>query len=282
MPKKLYGIIGYPIKHTLSPEMHNAAFKALGIDAEYKPFEVRPENLGEGIKDLVASGVSGFNVTIPHKVSCMKFLNKIDDYANFIGAVNTVNVGIPGTESFLSGYNTDGPGFLCSLKEDLKFEPRDKNIFIIGAGGAARAVFFTLAKAGAKSITVVDKIKDNAIDLAKRYSLLCSTAWVRYDKDWTPYVADSNLLINASPVGMKEADPALIDEKLLYKNLAVFDLVYNRETRLVKTAKVKGLNACNGLGMLLYQGVLAFEIWTGKKAPVTVMKEALVASLQGI
>jgi len=277
---KIYGVIGYPIGHTLSPAMHDAAFKALGIDAVYEPFEVKPEDLQKSIKALVARGICGFNVTVPHKISCMKFLNKIDDYANFIGAVNTVNVGTPGTELFLSGYNTDGPGFLRSLKEDLGFDPKGKRVFIIGAGGAARAVFFTLAKAGAKSITVVDKIQDSAVDLANRYSVLCPTAWVRYEKDWTPFVVDADLLVNASPVGMKKTDPLPINEKLLYKDLAVFDIVYNTQTSLVKVAKENGLKACGGLGMLLYQGVLAFEIWTGKSAPVEVMRDALLESLE--
>lgn len=273
--KKLYGIIGHPIKHTLSPAMHNAAFKALGIDAEYKPFEVKPRDLGKAIKKMVANGVCGLNVTIPHKTACMKFLDKIDSAAWAIGAVNTVKI----TNRKLYGYNTDGLGFLRSLKEDLGIIPKNKTVFIIGAGGAAKAVVWALAENGAKSITIVDKVNEKAVELAKKYSKRYDTRYIKYEDDWQSDVKNSQLLVNASPVGMKDKDLLPIDIKLLHKGLVVYDLVYNRQTELVKTALAKGLTASGGLGMLLYQGVEAFKIWTGKKAPVLIMRKALISAL---
>ena len=275
---KTYGIIGYPVKHSLSPTMHNATFKALGIDAVYESFEVKPQDLEKAIKDLAESGVCGFNVTIPHKTACMKFLDSIDKDAERIGAVNTVDI----KNKKLFGYNTDGPGFLRSLKEDLGFAPEGKNIFIIGAGGAARAVVCALAKIGAGSITIVDKVKEKAIELSGMRSAGCPLNHIDYEESWQPFARQAQLLVNASPVGMKDSDPVPIDTDLLHNGLVVFDLVYNRETDLIKAARKKGLKACAGLGMLLYQGVEAFEIWTGRKAPVEIMRQALTQNRQKV
>lgn len=270
---KLYGIIGYPVKHTLSPAMHNAAFKALKINAAYKAFEVKPKDLRKAIKDLVSAGVCGFNVTIPHKTACMKYLDKIDKAAKATGAVNTVNV----KNGELLGYNTDGPGFLRSLKEDLGVNPEGKNFFVIGAGGAAKAAVASLVAGLAGSVTIVDKITSRAVDLADNRIV----NYIEYKQNWEPFIDEADVLINASPVGMKNSDPAPIDTRLLHKGLSVFDLVYNRETELIKAAKKKGIRVCGGIGMLLYQGVLAFEIWTAKKAPLDVMRKALIRSLRG-
>jgi shikimate dehydrogenase len=276
---KVYGIIGHPIKHTMSPAMHNAAFKALGIDATYVPFEVSAADLKAAIKSLISLGVCGFNVTIPHKAACMEFLDKIDESAQIIGAVNTVNI----KKGKLIGYNTDGRGFLRSLKDDLGITPKEKNFFITGAGGAARAVVSVLVHNGANSVVIVDKIKEKAVELADKYSGSGLVKWLDYKQDWAPYIKKADLLINASPVGMKDSDPSPVNVNLLHRNLSVFDLIYNKHTKLVKAAKAKGINACGGFGMLLYQGVFAFEIWTGKKAPVAIMCNALIAqvSLRG-
>ena len=270
---KIYGIIGHPIEHTLSPAMQNAAFDALGLNSVYLPFEVKPEGLGHAIKGLVSLGISGFNVTVPHKTNCMKFLDKIDAGARAIGAVNTVKI----TGGKLFGYNTDGLGFLRSLREDLKVDPKGKNIFIIGAGGAARAVVWSLVKSGAESIVIVDKLKEKAEELANTCSFAGNVKSIDYEDNWAIYIKDVSILINASPVGMKDTDPSPVDAKLLHKQLAVFDLIYNKHTKLIRSAKLKGLKACGGFGMLLYQGVEAFEIWTGKKAPVLIMRNALIS-----
>jgi len=281
---KIYGIIGHPVEHTLSPAMQNSAFIALGINAVYVPFEVRPGELNSAIKSISSLGICGFNVTVPHKTACMKFLDKIDDSARAIGAVNTVKVvGANGHSPLLVGYNTDGLGFLHSLREDLKFDPKGKNIFIIGAGGAARAIAWALAKSGVKSIMVVDKIKEKAEELANTVSFASDVKSIDCDDNWASCVKDADLLVNASPIGMKDTDPSPIDVKSLHKQLVVFDLIYNKHTKLVKSAKLKGLKACGGFGMLLYQGAEAFQIWTLKKAPVEIMRNALISqfSLRG-
>jgi shikimate dehydrogenase len=272
---KIYGIIGHPIKHTLSPAMHNAAFAAVGIDAAYVPFEVRPQDLKSAVKNLISLGISGFNVTIPHKTSCMELLDKTDESARLIGAVNTINV----KKGKLTGYNTDGRGFLRSLKDDLDITPNGKNVFIVGAGGAARAVVCVLLLNGAASVTIVDRIKEKAVELVNSYPARISVKSIDYKQDWAPHIKNADLLINASPVGMKDSDPSPVNINLLHRDLSVFDLIYNKHTRLVKAAKAKGLRACGGFGMLLYQGVFAFEIWTGKKAPVAIMRNALIAQL---
>jgi len=281
---KVYGIIAHPVEHTLSPAMHNAAFDALGLNAVYVPFEIKPEKLSAAIKGLVALGINGFNVTVPHKTTCMKYLDKIDISARAIGAVNTVKiVGANGRSPLLIGYNTDGLGFLRSLREDLKIDPKGKNIFVIGAGGAARAVVWTLAKNGAKSVVVVDKFKEKAQELANTFSFAGDVQNIDCEDNWSACIKDSDILVNASPIGMKDTDSSPVDVRLLHKRLAIFDLIYNKHTKLVKSAKSKGLKACGGFGMLLYQGVEAFEIWIGQKAPVLVMRNALIAqfSLRG-
>jgi len=259
--------------------MQNAAFDAFGLNAVYVPFEIKPEKLGAALKGLVTLGISGFNVTVPHKTVCMKYLDKIDISARAIGAVNTVKV----AGDKLYGYNTDGLGFLRSLKEDLKTDPKGKNVFVIGAGGAARAIVWALAKSGAKSVVVVDKMKDKAEELANTFSFAGDVQSIDCDDNWSSCIKDSDILINASPVGMKDTDPSPIDVRLLHKRLAVFDLIYNKHTKLIKSAKSKGLKACGGFGMLLYQGVEAFQIWTGQKAPVPIMRNALISqfSLRG-
>lgn len=281
---KIYGIIGHPVEHTLSPAIQNAAFTVLGLNAVYVPFEVRPQDLQKAIKGLLLLGICGFNVTVPHKTDCMKFLDKIDDSARAIGAVNTVKIiGANSRSPLLIGYNTDGLGFLRSLKDDLKIDPKGKNFFIVGAGGAARAVVWSLAKNGAKSIVVVDKIKEKAEELANTCSFAGDVKSIECGDSWASCIKDADILINASPVGMKDIDPSPIDTKLLHKRLGVFDLIYNKHTKLIKSAKLKGLKACGGFGMLLYQGVEAFEIWTGQKAPVQIMRNALISqfSLRG-
>lgn len=269
----IYGIIGHPVEHTLSPGMQNAAFQAQRINAVYVPFEVKPEYLQQAVEGLAKLGIRGFNVTVPHKATCMKFLDEIDGAAEVIGAVNTVKV----LNGEFFGYNTDGLGFLHSLKNDLRITPKDKNVFIIGAGGAARAVVWALSKKKAGPITIVDKANDKAVELANKFSSVCDIKYIEYEGDWTAHIKNSGILINASPVGMKGSDPSPVDLKMLHRRLSVFDLIYNKHTKLIRIARQKGLNACGGFGMLLYQGALAFQIWTGKDAPVAIMRNALIS-----
>lgn len=278
-----YGLIGHPVRHSLSPAMQNAAFRESGIDAEYKLFDIPPEELDEFLSGISGKSISGINVTIPHKVRVKEYLEKhglLDENAIRLGAVNTVKV----TPEGLKGFNTDGPGFYRSLVEDLKFEPENKNIFVLGAGGAAMAAIMYLGNGPAK-IFIYD------IDAAK-----VKQVWKQYSRFYDPEklsiversgfkeaLAASDLLVNATPVGMKESDQSPVDKELLHQGLYVYDLVYNLpETKLVKEATRMKRHAVTGLGMLLRQGAVAFEIWTGKKAPVDVMKRALKTALKGV
>lgn len=271
---QVFGIIGYPVRHSLSPVMHNAAFEYLRINAIYLAFEASPKNLKVALEGIKVLGVLGVNVTIPHKEAVIKYLNWVSREAKLINAVNTiVNKG-----GRLLGYNTDAYGFIKSLKEDLKFLPKGKSIFVVGAGGAARAVVFSLAMAGAKRIILTDKADEKALELACEAELTtgCDCIALKIDsRGIKEMVLNSQLLVNATPIGMKEQDPAVINPLFLHKGLCIFDLVYNRDTKLLKIAKSKGIKSVGGLNMLLYQGAKAFGLWTGKKAPLAIMKKAI-------
>lgn len=279
MAKQIYGLIGYPVKHSLSPAMQNAAFKEAGIDAEYSVYEVTPDEL-ERFLATAHKKFAGFNVTIPHKIRTREYLEKhgsLDTNAKRLGAVNTVKV----VEGSLCGYNTDGPGFYRSLVEDLKFEPENKNIFVLGAGGAARAVIMYLGN-GPKQIFVSDVVEKQLSDLKAHYAKYYDDKKLVTLKpgDMKGVIASCDLLVNTTPVGMKEDDPSPVSEDMLRSGMRVYDLVYNRPvTELVRKANSKKLHAVTGIGMLLYQGAIAFEIWTGKAAPVSVMRRALKEAL---
>jgi len=279
--KLIYGIIGHPVKHSLSPAMQNAAFKALGIDAEYSAWDVEPAALEEFLSSLGRKGISGLNVTIPHKIKAKEYLERngeIDDNAKRLGAINTVKA----DGGKLYGFNTDGPGFYRSLIEDLKFEPEGKEVFVLGAGGAGRAVIMYLGNAP-KKITVWDIDKHRAEGLKEHYAKFydAKRLAVADEEGLKAALKRGGLLVNSTPVGMMETDPSPIDSSLLHPGLSVYDLVYNRPlTRLVKEANSRKCHAVTGLGMLAHQGAIAFEIWTGKKAPVAVMRKALKEALK--
>ncbi|MDP2941250.1 MAG: shikimate dehydrogenase [Candidatus Omnitrophota bacterium] len=271
--RQIYGLIGYPVKHSLSPAMQTAAFKALGIDAEYKLFELEASRLRDFFAAIPENNIYGFNVTVPYKEKVAPFLDKISDQARLIGAVNTVKVS--GAQKL--GFNTDGEGFLRHLREGLQFDPQGKTIALIGAGGAAKAVAVYLAMAQAVQISVYD-IDNNKLS-ALVDNLRSKFPAVKFKAASALSglgIGDCHLLINATPVGMKEEDPCVVNEGFLHPGLLVYDLIYNpKETKLIKMARAAGAKTSNGLGMLLYQGMLSFEIWTGKKAPQEVMQSAL-------
>lgn len=275
---KIYGIFGYPIKHTLSPLMHNAAFESLNLNAAYLPFEVRPEELKRAVESIRALGICGLNITIPHKERIIPFLDELSPEAESIGAVNTIVVG----NRRLTGYNTDGIGFMVALRKDLEISPKGKDIFILGAGGAARAISFVLAKEGVNSIILFDLIKSRTQGLAKDLRKNFPQCLVKaiYSPIDHLTLSNINILINATPVGMNKDDPLVFDPKLLHSKLIVCDLIYNPlETKLLSIAKRKCLKTMNGIGMLLYQGALSFQLWTGRRAPIEVMRKALYSGV---
>lgn len=277
MSKLRYGIVGYPVKHSLSPAMQDAAFKEAGIDAEYLLFDVPPDGLDQFLSGLSAKGISGVNITIPHKIKAKEYLalnGSLDDNAERLGAVNTIKV----TDGSPRGFNTDGPGFYRSLVEELRFEPEGKRIFVLGAGGAASAVVMYLGNSPAR-ISIFDVDREKAAGLRSHYDKYFDPkrlTIVADRKAMKASIDESDLLINATPVGMAESDPSPIDRSSLHTGMYVYDLVYNRPyTALVKEANSMKIHAVTGLGMLLYQGAIAFELWTGMKAPVGVMRRAL-------
>lgn len=271
---KTYGLIGYPVEHSLSPRMHNAAFKALKIDAEYKLFPLKEQDLASFLNNLKENNIYGLNVTVPYKEKVLPFLDKISPEAKLIGAVNTIRV----LDNELEGFNTDGEGFLKHLTEDLKFNPKDKAIAVIGAGGAAKAISVYLAKSSPKRMAIYDIDKDKLSTLVNQLKENFNNLEIQATDSLAGLnIAAVDLLVNATPIGMSETDPCLVDAGLIQKHVLVYDLIYNpKETKLLKSAREAGARTANGLGMLLYQGTLAFGIWTGKPAPVEVMRKGII------
>ncbi|MDI6736060.1 MAG: shikimate dehydrogenase [bacterium] len=276
---KIVGLIGYPIDYTLSPDMHNAAFKELNLNFVYLPFRVKSEDLPLAINGLSALNIVGVNVTIPHKELVMKYLDDLSEEAGMIGAVNTICV----QNGKLRGDNTDGKGFVASLREELKVDPAGKKVFILGAGGAARAIGFSLAKLGVKRMTMTDiempKAERLSADIKHHFHGLWLDTVGLNDRKFEENVLDCDILINATPCGMHQDDPLLINPDWFSSNQVVYDIIYNPgQTHLLKAAKEKGCLTQNGLGMLIHQGALSFELWTGEKAPIEVMRQAIVES----
>ncbi|HSG30746.1 MAG TPA: shikimate dehydrogenase [Thermodesulfobacteriota bacterium] len=275
---KLYGIFGHPVSHSFSPSMHNAAFEHLGLNCVYLAFDILPENLSTAVESIRQLNVQGVNVTIPHKQEIMNYLDDISDAAKYTGAVNTVH----NKNGKLFGHNTDVGGFLKDLEIELGItEFSDVSACLIGAGGAARAVLSGLCMKGIKKIVIANRTISKASDLAQYFSkqfsdTVISSVDLGDEQAVSKHLSESNLLINSSSAGMTGHEELNIALDSLHKNSSVYDLVYNpKETRLVKDARSLGHNACTGLGMLLYQGAESFELWTGKKAPIDIMKQAL-------
>ncbi|MCK9594744.1 MAG: shikimate dehydrogenase [Candidatus Omnitrophica bacterium] len=271
--KQIYGILGYPAKHSLSPLMHNAAFKALNIDAEYRIFEIERNALDAFFADIFKQDIKGFNITVPYKEEAIRYLDYIHPDARMIAAVNTVKV----SGHKLEGFNTDGAGFIKSLHEDLGFDPKGMKIAVLGAGGASKAITFALCGLKPRKIAIynrdLEKARHLILRLAENFKdIELKLAARTEDLD----IEDADLLVNTTSVGMAPGDKLLMEPKYLRKGLLVYDLVYNPAcTKLLETARQKGCRTANGLGMLLYQGMGSLQIWTGKKAPKSIMEEAI-------
>jgi len=266
------GLIGYPLGHSLSPKIHTAALKASGLDGSYSLFPIPPEDK-QGLKDLlvrVRSGeITGLNVTIPHKQNVIELMDELTSTAQAIGAVNTIYM----RENKLIGDNTDAPGFLADLKQSLNSSfVIPHSALVLGAGGSARAVVYALLHDG-WNVTLASRRIEQAQQLSQsfgKYDLQLST----FDFQLSTF----NLIVNTTPLGMTpntETSP-LPEYAVLSKHTFIYDLVYNpRETKLVRDARAQGLSATTGLGMLIEQAALAFEIWTGAKADRDVMQKAV-------
>jgi len=278
---KLLMIIGDPIGHTLSPVMQNAALKDKGLDHEfdYRKSRVKKNELGAYVALLRAGEIYGGNVTIPHKEDIIAYLDKLTKEAELIGAVNTLYV----KDNLVVGHNTDGIGAYDALME-VGFDPKGKKILLLGAGGGARAVAFVLALKGAKEIVVLNRTLERAKFLAKEVHEKTGVKAAAYElTGMEKEIKNADLLINLTSVGMKghAEGESLVDPKLLHKNIAVMDIVYTPyKTKLLKDAENKGCKVIPGIGMLVYQGVEGFKLWTKKKPNVKAMKKALEEELK--
>ncbi|AVB75474.1 Shikimate dehydrogenase [Methanococcus maripaludis] len=272
---KLVGLIGHPIDHSFSPIMHNAAIKDLKINYRYFAFDVSEKNLKDVVTGAKALNFRGFNVTIPHKVNIMKYLDEIDCDAEVIGAVNTVKI----ENGKAIGYNTDGIGVKKALEEKTGILI-NKNILIIGSGGASRAVSFELAKDN--NLTIVNRNIEKAENLSKEISKKLKKENPLNYGGLDINIENFDIIINTTPVGMypnTEVDP-VIPLHNIKKDAVVMDLIYNPlEPVFLKEAKKYGAKTINGIGMLVYQGAVSFEIWTGIKPDIFVMKKSIISKI---
>jgi shikimate dehydrogenase len=283
----LVGVIGWPIAHSLSPVMHNAAFDALGLNWRYLAFPVRPGEVPSAIEGLRALGFRGTNVTVPHKETALGLVDKVSPRVRAFGAVNTVIIGRDGEGTCaLRGENTDVDGFLHALREG-GFEPAGKRVLVVGAGGGARGVVYALCQARAMEVTVLNRTPARAsalvADLARSAGSTSLKAAALIPGALEGHANEADLLVNTTTVGMWPHVEASIwpDDRPLPADLAVCDLVYRPlETKLLRQARSAGAETIDGLGMLVAQGALSFEMWTGQWPPVDVMREACEAVLQ--
>jgi shikimate dehydrogenase len=257
---QLYGVVGNPIGHSLSPAIHNAAFLAGGMNAVYLAFET--EDIQACLKGIKGLGIKGMSVTIPYKTEVMPFLDKVEDQAAAIGAVNT----IVNRDSQLAGYNTDSLGALRALEENTELS--GKRCVMIGAGGAARAIGYVLKDKGVE-LTIANRSVERGISL-------CKTLDCRFVKMEEVVNERGDILINTTPVGMTPNEESCpVPEKVLKKGMVVMDIIYNPlETRLLAMARARGCVVVNGLAMFVYQGAEQFRLWTGREAPIKIMFEA--------
>ncbi|HBT46830.1 MAG TPA: shikimate dehydrogenase [Peptococcaceae bacterium] len=272
---RLVGLLAYPASHSFSPQIHNAAFRALGLDWVYLAFQVEPSRLPAAVEGIRALGFAGANVTIPHKESITAYLDEIHPLARLIGAVNTVVL----REGKLVGYNTDAGGFLRSL-EEAGIDPAGKGALILGAGGAARAVAFALARAGCMALILANRTEARARELARAlgeagYRAVEVVPWE--EGSLAGVVPAVDMIINTTSIGMSpDREGVPFAPEFLRPRQIVCDVVYNPpETRFLEGARRRGCRVLSGLGMLLYQGAEAFALWTGREAPVEVMREVL-------
>ncbi len=276
---RLCGVIGDPIEHTMSPAIHNAAFTRMGLDYIYVPFHVKEEELGKAIEGMRALNIRGLNVTIPHKVNIIPLLDELDPLAKKIGAVNTVT----NDDGVLKGSNTDASGFLRALLE-RGIEPKGKNVVILGAGGASRAISFILAERGAY-LVILNRRLERAEELARWLSQIFGRevrALELVEGNLARVLDGTDILVNATSMGMSpNISQTPLASKLLGPGLIVFDIVYNPiKTRLLREAEEAGAESVSGVDMFVWQGALAFERWIGVKAPLELMRTEVIKALQ--
>ncbi|MNO80299.1 Shikimate dehydrogenase [compost metagenome] len=273
-------VIGDPIAHSKSPVMHNTALAALGMMGEYIPLLVSRQDLGQAISRLKDLGFRGMNVTIPHKVDVMAYVDRLDESAAKIGAVNT----IVNDNGFLTGYNTDGIGYVRSLKDETLVHLRGKSILVLGAGGAARGIVYALAQEDPETIVIANRTEDRAIQLAqsaKEWNSKVNIIGIAIDKA-TEFLEGMDIVINTTSMGMHpHTTEYAIQPDWIPAGIIVSDLIYNPlTTELLKKSLERGCIIHGGLGMFVNQGAYALEYWTGQSAPIESMRQAVLECLQ--
>lgn len=276
---KMICLLGHPVAHSVSPAMHNVAFDALGLDCVYLAFDITPETLSDAINGLKACGARGCNLTMPLKKAVIPYLDALSDEARLSGSVNT----LVNDNGILTGHTTDGIGYVDSLKKEEGFDITGKTVTLLGAGGAAESIITQAALSGAKAINVFKRSNatfDTAASFGKRIADAtgCNISVLPMeDADALRHsISDSDLLCNATNVGMGDDTRSLVPKEYLHKDLFVSDIIYHpAQTTLLKDAKSAGCRTANGANMLLYQGAAAFLLWTGCEMPVDKVKSVL-------
>jgi shikimate dehydrogenase len=270
------GVFGDPVAHTASPPMHNAAFEQLGLNWVYLPFHVLPENLHSAVRALPALGIPGVNLTVPHKAAGFEAVDQVAPNARRLGVVNTIVV----KNGRMEGYSTDGPGFSRGLEEDLGLALKGLRVVLLGTGGAGRAVAMQCAEEGVSELFLANRSSGKADRLAEQildcFPNVKVEASSMTDLKLKKALAQANLVIQCTSVGLHAGDPCPVDPEWLKPPAAAIDLIYRPAvTPFLACAAGNGMKTANGLGMLLHQGALAFELWTEQAAPLEVMRQAL-------
>jgi shikimate dehydrogenase len=279
---RLCAVIGSPIRHSASPAMHNAAYAALGLNWRYLAFEVDPKNLRAAIEGARAMGFAGLNLTVPHKLFAVEMVDVLDESAKTWGAVNTIKFETGNDGKIRAvGFNTDADAITRAVREDLKLELRGAKVLLLGAGGAGRTAALKLVSENVAELFLVNRTQSKAEEIAKEIKRRFPS--VRVVSGFPKAAVD--LVMNATSLGLKADDASPLDEKQfsLKQTRAVYDMIYQPvETKLLAAAKAAGCKTANGIGMLVHQGAKAFEIWTGKSAPLEVMRRAAEGSVYGL
>lgn len=273
---KVYGIFGDPVGHSLSPVMQNAAFAHFALDAVYVPFHVTPADLPAAVAALRALRIAGINVTIPHKEAIVPLLDRLDPLAERIGAVNTV----VNEDGLLTGYNTDATGFLRSTQQQLGFDPRGKEVLLLGAGGACRAAVAALLTTEVDSIAVANRTLERARQLAAALAPAAAATGVTgmdyQGPDFARAVARADLIVNTTALGLRGESLDFLSLEQVKRSVSLYDMVYSvAGTPLVNAARAAGLACVDGFSLLAAQGEDAFLLWTGKDCPQQFMQQRL-------
>jgi len=273
----LVGVIGNPVKHSLSPVILNAAFREAKINWVYTAFETPEEKLADAVGGIRALGIAGLSVTMPHKAKVCSLLDEISDSAQTLNAVNC----IVNDAGKLKGHNTDGDGFLDAVKHDAGLDVAGKKVLVVGSGGSARSIIFSLGKAGAAEIAVINRTKKKALD-----ALELAGPVGRYveENEISEVVSEANLVINATPIGMSDTGDSVnfpIEPNLFSKGQLAVDLIYHPiSTPWMEALRDREVEAHGGLSMLIFQAARAFKLWTGKEAPVDAMRKAAIEEIE--